>query len=293
MSESSPQSPKLRHRLEAFAARALFAGLRLLPTPLASAFGGFLARSVGPLTPAHRIAQRNLAQALPTLDAKARAKVLRGAWGNFGRTMVEYALLARLGRTGEDRVAVEGHEALAAVPEGRPVLLFCAHLANWEVIPLALSGLSKPLTIVYRAANNPLVDALIARARAPFIGAMLPKGGSGARQLVKALGAGEHVIMVVDQKLNTGLEVPFFGRGAFTSPALIMFAQRHGCPVFPVRTERLPGCRFKVVVEPPWHFPDGGDEALGSGLVQLNQRLETWIRARPDQWLWMHKRWPD
>jgi len=202
--------------------------------------------------------------------------------------MAEYALLHRFAR--ENRVTVNGAERLAAYQD-KPVLLFCAHLANWEVIPLALTGRTKPLTIVYRAANNPKVDALIARARAPYTAGMVAKGASGAREIVKALKASEHVIMVVDQKLNTGLEVPFFGRGAFTAPAVVSFAMHYGCPVFPVRTRRIGACRFEVAVEEPMHF--AADSDLSEGLVAVNRRLEQWITDEPGQWLWMHKRWRD
>jgi KDO2-lipid IV(A) lauroyltransferase len=283
----------IRHRLEAFVARAMFALLRLLPTHVVSGFGGWLGRSIGPRTRAHGIATRNMARSLPEADAGQRAHWLMEAWDNFGRTMVEYAVLERLDRVHENRVEVEGFEQLAALPSDQPAILFCAHLANWEVIPLALTGRSKPLTIVYRAANNPLVDGMIAETRAPYTAAMLAKGVMGARQIVKALKSGAHVIMVVDQKLNTGLDVPFFGRPAFTSPAVVSLAMRYGCPVFPVRTERLPGERYKVSVETPFTFAPGDESVLRAGLTQVNRRLEDWIRRKPGQWLWMHRRWPD
>jgi KDO2-lipid IV(A) lauroyltransferase len=280
----------LRHGIEAAFARTLFAMLRLLPTEAASTFGGALARTIGTLTSANRVAARNMALALPDLSADARAKYLTEAWDNFGRTMVEYALLHRFDRRHENRVTVSGQEQLAALGD-KPALLFCAHLANWEVIPLALFGHTKPLTIVYRAANNPKVDALIAGARDPYVADMVAKGAAGAREIVKALKAGEHVILVVDQKLNTGLPVPFFGRDAFTAPAVVSFAMRYGCPVFPVRTRRLAQCRYEVIVEPPMHFAADGD--VREGLMAVNRRLEAWITAEPGQWLWMHRRWPN
>lgn len=288
-----PLKYPIRHRLEALTARLMFGLLRLLPTRGVSDFGGWLGRAVGPRTRAHRIAGRNMAAALPEADAAQRDAWLMEAWDNFGRTMVEYAVLQRFDRTREDRVDVEGHERLAAVPADQPVILFCAHLANWEVIPLALTGRTKPLTIVYRAANNPLVDQMIATARAPYTADMLAKGIAGARRIVRALMDAAHVIMVVDQKLNTGLAVPFFGRPAFTSPAVVSLAMRYGCPVFPVRTERLANGRFLVSVEEPFAFAPGDEAALRAGLTQVNARLEQWIRKKPGQWLWMHRRWPD
>lgn len=283
----------LRHRLEAGLARAVFAVLSRLPARVVSGFGGWLGRRVAPFAGARRTAERNLAHALPEYDAKARAQIVRQAFDNFGRTMVEYAALAKIARD-PGRIEVEGHEQLALMAaQGRPAMLFCAHLGNWEVIPPALARLSKPLTIVYRPANNPLVDRMIAELRAPFTAGMAPKGAMGARQMLKALSAGEHVIMVVDQKLNTGMEIPFFGRGAFTGDAVARFAMRFDCPVFPVRTERLEDGRFKVTVEEPFHFPaHGTDNDVREALVRINKRLEDWIRQRPGQWLWMHKRWP-
>jgi len=295
MSEAIPeQKVALRHRLEAAVARVAFALVGALSTKSASALGGWLGRNVGPLTGAHRTAQRNLARALPEYDDAARARILRGAWDNFGRTMMEYAVLARLAQQ-PGQVLVEGHEPLALLAqEGRAAMLFCAHLANWEIIPQALAARTKPLTIVYRPANNPLVDRMIADIRAPHTAGMAPKGSLGARQMLKGLSAGEHVIMVVDQKLNTGMEIPFFGRGAFTGDAVARFAMRFNCPVFPVRTERLEDGRFKVTVEEPFVFPaNGSEDDVRAALTRINQRLEDWIRARPDQWLWMHRRWPN
>ena len=89
---------------------------------------------------------------------------------------------------------------------------------------------------------------------------------------------------MVDQKINTGMEIPFFGRGAFTGDAVVRLAMRFDCPVFPVRTERLEDGRFRVTVEEPWAFPADGNEAdVRAALTRINGRLEDWIRARPGQ----------
>jgi len=288
-----PVKHRLRHRFEAGLARVVFGVVKHLPFSAVSAFGGTLGRFVGPLTRAHATAARNLDFALPELSPPEREEILGGAWDNFGRTMMEYAVLSKLADTPE-RIVVQGHEPLAALArEGRAAVLFCAHLANWEIIPMALARLAKPLTIVYRAPNNPLVDEMIGEIRKPYTAGMAPKSAGGARLMMKALANNEHLILVVDQKINTGLEIPFFGRGAFTGDAVVRFAMRFDCPVFPVRTERLEDGRFKITVEEPWTFPPDGDESeVRAALTRINRRLEDWIRARPGQWLWMHKRWP-
>jgi KDO2-lipid IV(A) lauroyltransferase len=279
----------LRYRLEAAAVHALFTVLGWLPVDAASAFGAWLGRTVGPLSGAHRTAERNLARALPEMSDDARARTLMDAWENFGRTMAEYPVLPSLDMS---RIELVGHERLAALAAaGSPAILAGGHLGNWEIVPIAAARMMKPLTIVYRPPNNPLVDEIIGRIRGSYTSGMAPKGAAGARQVMAALKQGQHVFMVVDQKINTGLEVPFFGRGAFTGPAVVRFAARFGCPVFPIRTERLEGCRFRMTVGEPWIFTPEDDEHRA--LAQINARLEDWIRARPGQWLWMHKRWPN
>jgi KDO2-lipid IV(A) lauroyltransferase len=290
--QATPLKHPIRYRAEALAARLMFALLGLFSVDKASAFGGWLGRTIGPLTRAHRIAERNLARAMPELDAGARSKILLGAWDNFGRTMTEYAVIPRL----EDRVVIEGHEELAArAREGQPALLMTAHLANWEVIFDALRLHTKPITAVYRKANNPLVDEMIAEVRLRGVAGLAPKGPAGARIVLSDLKQGGHVVMLVDQKLSSGIEAPFFGRPAATAPAIATFALRLDCPVFPIRVQRLGGARFKVSIEKPWRFAstDDHDADVLKAMTQINTRLEDWIRERPDQWLWMHRRWRD
>ncbi|MGE3332085.1 MAG: lauroyl acyltransferase [Rhodospirillaceae bacterium] len=288
--QSTPLKHPIRYRLEAAAARTMLAVLGLFSVDTVSNFGAWLGRNVGPLTRAHKIAARNLERSLPEHDAPAREKILKGAWENFGRTMMEYAVIPKL----EGRVVVDGHEELAALArEGKPALLMTGHLGNWELIFDALRIHTKPITAVYRKANNPLVDEMIAEVRLRGVAGLAPKGPAGARIVLSELKQGGHVVMLVDQKLSSGIDVPFFGRPAATAPAIASFALRLDCPVFPIRVIRLGGARFKVSIEKPWRFAstDDHDADVLNALKQINGKLEDWIRERPDQWLWMHRRW--
>jgi Kdo2-lipid IVA lauroyltransferase/acyltransferase len=106
---------------------------------------------------------------------------------------------------------------------------------------------------------------------------------------------GDHLTMLADQKLNDGVPVPFFGRDAMTAPALALLARRFDCDLLPARVERLKGARFRLTVFPPLGLPRSGNAHadVAALLGEVNRTLEGWIRDRPEQWFWLHRRWPD
>ena len=227
-------------------------------------------------------------------------RIVAGMWDNLGRVAAEYPHLReiRIFAPG-GRVETHGLEYMdRAVAAGRRMIIFSGHIANWEIAALARRS-SAPfrahrVTQIYRAPNNPLVDRLIARFRGDR-GEYIPKGAPAARRAFAALYRGEHVTMLADQKLNEGIPVPFFGRPAMTATALALLALRFDCDVLPARVERLRGARFRLTVFPPLPLPRTGnqdaDVAALTGAVTAV--LESWIRDRPEEWLWVHRRWPD
>ena len=116
-----------------------------------------------------------------------------------------------------------------------------------------------PLDRVYREANNRLVEWLYQHGRAAVEGALIPKGPAGARVLLRSLKDNRHIAMMVDQKMNDGIPVPFFGRDVMTAPALAELALRYDCPVVPARVERLKGAHFRLLVYPPLELVKTGD----------------------------------
>jgi KDO2-lipid IV(A) lauroyltransferase len=293
------RKPPLRHRLQA---AALWGGIRivrLLGPVFASNLGGYVARTLGPWLPVSRVADANLRGAMPELDAAARRRVIRGVWDNLGRTAAELPHLAALKRTarGPGWEGDDDSELRALQRRGGPALLFSGHLANWEIgFPVAASlGLS--VSWLYRAASNPVADRLIQALRRDAMGAdvpMFPKGAEGARAALAHLRCGGLLGMLVDQKLNEGVAVPFFGRPAMTTTAVAQFALRLRCPVIPIHPARLGPARFRVICEPPLPLPDTGDRNadVHALTAAMNAALERWIREQPECWLWLHRRWP-
>jgi KDO2-lipid IV(A) lauroyltransferase len=155
--------------------------------------------------------------------------------------------------------------------------------------------LGLPVHVVYRAANNPWVEKLFRRGRGIAAESFIPKGAEGARRLVEVLRTGGHLGMLVDQKMDDGIAVPFMGRDAMTAPAVARLALKFGCPIVAGRIERTGGAHFRVTLEAPILLPDSGDRQrdVYDVMVQINTTIERWIRAQPGQWLWLHRRWPD
>jgi len=283
--------------LTALAAALVYGTFRLLPLDWASAAGGALGRMIGPRLKVSRRAIRNLKKAFPEKSQAEIAAIVAAMWSNLGRMVGEYPHLADIDVYADGGpVTVTGAENVDLLKDdGKPGIFFSGHIANWEIVSLGATQRGLPLDRIYRAANNRLVEWLYRRGRAVVEGALIPKGSEGARQLLKSLRDGKHLGMLVDQKMNDGIPVPFFGRDAMTAPALAELALRYDCPVVPARVRRLEGAHFTLEIEPPLDFtPTGERQAdVAAMMAMVNARLESWIRDTPEQWLWLHNRWPE
>jgi Kdo2-lipid IVA lauroyltransferase/acyltransferase len=203
-----------------------------------------------------------------------------------------YEKSACLNRAGIETLGFEHVDR--AVAAGRRMIVFSGHIANWEIGMLAGAQYGISVAPIYRALNNPLMDRMIARFRGDR-GEFIPKGAIAARRAIAALRRGAHLGLLADQKMNDGIPVPFFGRPAMTAPALAVLTFRFDCDVLPLRVERLDGARFRVTVFPPLPLPRSGVPHADAAalMARVNATLEMWIRGRPEQWLWVHQRWPD
>lgn len=287
----------LRNRIEELGARLFFTLFRLLPLDAASALGGFIGRTVGRFAGITNRARKNLRRAMPELSEEEVERVLCGMWDNLGRVIAEYPHLREF-RVYEKggRIAAEGLEnADRALQSGKSCIFISGHYGNWEVATLAATQYGLDVTQIYRAANNPRTDALIRRFRDVVGSEHAPKGPVAARKSIEALRRGRHLAMLVDQKMNDGIAVPFFGRDAMTPPAPAQLALRFGAAIIPARVERTRGANFRVTIFPAVEIePTGNREADTLAMMTaVNATLESWIRARPDQWFWLHRRWGD
>lgn len=287
-------------KAEALLAEGALGVLRWLGPVRASNLGGWVCRTLGPRLPVSRVADTNLRLAMPELDAAARKRVICDVWDNLGRTVGEFPHIARLEEntpSGPGFDVVGAEHLIEQARHGGRVLFVSGHIGNWEMLPPGVARYGVGFASFYRAAGNPLIDRMIRDLRDEAMGTPLPlfaKGARGAREALAWVARGGRLGMLVDQKMNDGIQAHLFGQPAMTAPALAAMALRFRCPVIPGHVQRLGPARLRIVVEPPMDLPDTGDrQADIASLTQaINDRLETWIRARPGSWLWLHRRWP-
>jgi len=282
--------------LQALLARVLIFLIRLLPIDVASAIGGWLGRTVGPMFGITRVARKNLVRAFPEKNPVEIETIIRGMWDNLGRYTFEFPHLDRIQFNAPDaRAEIAGVENTALLrDDDAPGIFISGHMANWELASRSVTNEGVVLHGIYRAPNNPHMEPIFTRQN-PGRGELLPKGAKGAKRAIQLLKTGGHLGILVDQKMNDGVAVPFFGRDAMTAPAVAQFAYRYKCPIVPVRVERLGGARFRITHHAPIDLPDTGDRHADilQTMTDINALLEGWVRERPEQWFWVHRRWPD
>ena len=287
----------VRYWLEGLTAKFGFSLFGALPLDIASATGGRLMRWLGPKLPVSNTARRNLAHAFPNYGSAEIESIVVNMWDNIGRTVAETPHLEEFHcyRDG-GRIEVSGAEYLDQVrDDGIAGIFFSAHLANFELLGLSVAQRGIDLVNTYRAANNPHVDKLVMRVREKARGRHAAKGSRGGREIVRALKAGDHVAILIDQKQNDGIAVPFFGRDAMTNPSVAQLALKYDCPIIPGHIERLDGANFRITIHPPINLKSTNDPASDThaAMARMNAMLEGWIKEHPEQWFWVHRRWPD
>ncbi|CAH1657825.1 MULTISPECIES: lipid A biosynthesis lauroyl acyltransferase [unclassified Chelatococcus] len=280
--------------------RAVFALFRALGPDRSSALGGAVARAIGPLFPAHRTAMTNLREAFPDKSEAERRAIARSAWDNLGRTGAEYAHLSVLFDYDHDnpqldaRVEVDGIEHFMALrDDGKPGIIFSAHLGNWELPAICAARYGLAATAVFRAPNDPGIAHVVHEVRSQTMGGLEAARQGAAFAMARVLEDGGHLGMLIDQHFTRGVTVPFFGRPARTNPILGKFARRFDCPVHGVRVQRLPGGRFRLQLTPPLDLPRDSEGLVDveGAMAAMTAVVETWVREDPGQWLWMHRRW--
>lgn len=280
-------------RLEALGFDLGAAGIRALGPDRASALGAGIWRRVAPLNKRHARAEAHLRAAFPEMADPAIRTLLDAMWANLGRTSAEAFHLPRLVAE-QDRFRIEPRffEAIR-VAKARGAVFVSLHLGNWELASPLLHHHGLPVAGVYQRLRNPLVDQRATEARGPFYSeGLYTKGSETARKLLRIVGNRGTVTIMADLRDLTGLSVPFFGKPAPSTVFPALLARGRDVPLFAGVVARREGATFEAdVVEIPVRRSLDREADLLEITASIQHQFEAYIRARPGQWMWGHRRW--
>jgi len=238
------------------------------------------------------VALENLTRAFPERPAPELARVGRDSFRHLGMNFVESCVFyfrppARL----LSRVSIEGLSHFEAADAlGRGMLLLTAHYGNWELLAASHALARFPLSVVMRPLDSPAFEPILERFRLRS-GVELITKRRALTDIVEALRRRRMVGILLDQNASRreGVFVPFFGVPASTSKGMALIALRTGAPVLPVFIRRRPDGRHVVHAGAPVPVPSDGDVVAFTRA--FNEAIEAAIRAAPEQWFWLHRRW--
>ncbi len=285
----------IRYLLEALAVEFGLWFFRLLGLKNSSDIAAKISLFVGKKIAVHQLAYRNLSNALPNLSEMEKDEILNDMWDNLGRVVGEYPHVARLSAEELMKFVTASPQSLenieAMKSNGKGGIIFSAHIGNWELGPKIFSNYDIKVGTVYRPLNNPYVEKMTASIRGTEL---ISKSAKGNRRIIEIIKNGGYVVILADQKISEGELVPFFHDSAVTTTSIARIALKYDVPLIPARMIRTKkGFEFTVEVEKPLEI-ERADNINGDVFkltLEINRKLESWIREYPAQWFWVHNRW--
>jgi Kdo2-lipid IVA lauroyltransferase/acyltransferase len=288
----------MRKWCEYAAAWTVLKFLGILPRPAARAFASVVARILLWSQPRlRRTAMTNLRLAFPEWNDAKRREVIRQMTRNLGWMAAEFAHFP--GRTKENiekLVVLDGFENFDAARRlGKGVIFLTGHMSAWELAPFAQALYGHPLSFLARAIDNERVNSLIDSYRCLSGNRPIEKNNS-AREMLRVLYGGGTVGVLADQNtsVDEGVFVDFFEIPAATTTGLVRMARHTGAAVVPGFLSWDEALRkYRLRFEPAVTLRQTEDEAVDirENAARCNKVIEDYIRAHPEQWLWVHKRW--
>lgn len=244
-----------------------------------------------------RITLRNLALAFKEKKGRELREIGRAVFRNLGRVLAEFSFTPRLNKKNVRKyIILEGEENFRrAYAQGKGVIFLTAHFGNWEWMAATFPLLTgHPCHVVMRPLDNKFLDQIVETLRTWTGNKTIPKKKAMGRML-RLLQNGEIVGVLLDQNVDwhEGVFVNFFGELACTNTGLALLALRTGAPVLPVFNIRQKNGQYRVVIEPEISLIRTGNKEADvfQNTEIFAQIIERYIRAYPDHWLWLHRRW--
>jgi KDO2-lipid IV(A) lauroyltransferase len=284
----------IRHFFEAIILYALFCIFAILPIKVASAIGGYIAQGIGLLLEKRkRIALINLNIAFPQMSDIEKKAVVSKMWNNLGRIFAEMPYWYMMKQ--------EKMLQLFSLPEvlsqqmqniiqnqATKLIIISGHYGNWELCNHILPLVSTKCALVYRSLENKYMDCLLKKTRESKGAILVKKDNGGIKNAIKLFYSGYTLGMLVDQRHLKGELIPFFGKDAPTVILPVKLAQQNKTPIVMINIMRIKGVKYKVEFK---EISLDNDDPIDI-MKNIHHEMEKTIISAPEQWFWIHKRWP-
>ena len=278
--------------------RSFFAVGGRFPLALSRPIGRVLGRAaLGVLPRSRNRIRAHLEIAFPELDQKQRDTLVGDCARHFGSMLGEVAWLWHAKpRDVENLCELVGADNIfEALEGGRGVIFATGHCGNWELLSARLPIAGLPLTSAARELDDPRMDRLVTAMRSRFGTEIILRGPAAGKQMIRALSGNRAAALLIDQDIRgiPGVFVPFFGKPAWTPSGAAMLAIRRGSSMVPGFIHRRPDGSHLAEIHPPLPMPVDGslEDRVEELTAAATAVIERQVRAHPEQWVWMHRRW--
>jgi KDO2-lipid IV(A) lauroyltransferase len=275
--------------------------LGLLPRGAAIRTATWILLAVPKLLPKLRkTGLRNLEIAFPEKTVAERDAILRGTFENLGRVLGDLSQFRkytreRLAELIDFNLDDETKNLYEMQKTGQGFLITTGHLGNWEMLVLGFAALYEPISYLARPLDNPMLDDMLNARRTTFGNTPINKKNS-ARLAITILRDGGilGILSDVNAQVKEGVFVPFFGVPACTSSGAAVMAIRSNALIYPtfcVWDKNID--RYKFVHGTLLKPVNSGDrkQDIIDTTAAFTAEIEKIVRAYPDQWMWIHRRW--
>lgn len=235
------------------------------------------------------IVRCNLALCFPELSDQQRHQLLKRnifhtCLGGFEIGMVWFWSRGRIRRFGRVR------ELQNLTDQNSGILMLSLHNTTVDTAGAVLNPRALHTDMMYRPHNNPVYEYFQLRCRQRHNAESRCIDRADVRGAIKAMRRGRWLWYAPDQDygIKQGVFAEFFGVPAASVTATARFARSAKVPVVPMVHYRDENLRWCVDIQPPLEgFPSGDDLADAQ---RINDWVEAQVRQRPEQYLWVHRR---
>lgn len=237
----------------------------------------------------------NIKLAFGEKSNNAIAKIVRGSYVNVLTVIAEFFYMRKLGIDELGRIMKITNIGLIGekLKHGKGVILISAHYGNWELGAYAIGRLcGESLNVIVKEQTNKKVDERINKIRTSKGNNMIDMRNS-LREVLTLLKENKIVAMLGDQSApKENVKVRFFVEGVPAFEGAARFAIKTGAAVLfgvPVRNEDNTYSLTLREIDTA-KYSDSTEENIKALTQEHVNLLIEYIKLKPEQWLWFHRR---